>query len=252
MSVLEIVTSELMSWPQPESTADGKAVVVPTHVLYPSRTLVRTYVECDGMSVRVSDCGGAFKEVCDAGAFQFDVLKLLRSHASEWDLKVSADGFLVSEKMPLANLAELVAWVAAASRDSADYLLSKMASRIKRSDFRIDLDKFLEGRFPTHLKRNKMVTGESNKIHKFDYFVSLNGSHGILIDAVLNDASSINSSVVSNLDVARTSREGLLQRIVYDDREDWKASDLSLVRVGATPIAFSKIESSLARALEMF
>jgi hypothetical protein len=253
MSTLDLVKNHLLSWPQPEAINDGNTVVVPTHFLYPSRTVVTLHVECNGDRVRVSDGGGALREISEVGTFQFDVLKMLRSRAKSWDLTVSAEGWLLSEHLPIQNLADLVAWVATASHDLAAGLMSKMTTRPKIADFRQELDVYLEQKFTLNLKRNKSFVGASNKGHKFDYFVSLNGDdRGLIIDAALNDVSSINSAVVSHLDVAQVERPHLIQRIVYDDREEWKAADLSLLRVGATPLAFSKLDASLSKAIQPY
>jgi hypothetical protein len=62
----------------------------------------------------------------------------------------------------------------------------------------------------------------------------------LIIDTVTKDASSINARVVANLDVRAANDEGITQRIVYDEDEGWAPSDLNLLQVGATPVAFSR------------
>lgn len=251
MSTLELVKEHLLSWPQPSASGDEDTVVVPTHFLYPSKTVVRAYVERVGKQVRVSDGGGAFREIAGIGSYQFDPVKLLRARANNWDLTVSPEGWVLSSLMPMQKLAELVAWVATASHDLAANLLAKMSTRPKANDFRPELDAYLTRKFVLEIKRNKYLVGASNKEHKFDYFISFGDEKGILLDAVVNDVSSINSAVVSHLDVAKSDRPKIVQRIVYDDREDWKAADLSLLRVGATPLAFTKLDASLSRAVQL-
>jgi len=194
------------------------------------------------------------REISGLGSFQFDIVKMMRIRAKSWDITVSSEGWMLSDLMPTERMAELIAWVATASHNLASVLTARMSSRQKAANFRLELDSYLERRFEINLNKKKTFVGASHKEHKFDYFLSLGGGdEGILIDAVLNDVSSINSKVVAHLDVAKTERPNLLQRIVYDDRdEDWKSSDLSLLRVGAVPLAFTELNTSLARALHKF
>ena len=51
----------------------------------------------------------------------------------------------------------------------------------------------------------------------------------LLIDPVVNDASSINARLVSNLDVRMNENPQISQLIVFDDRLKWKSSDLKLL-----------------------
>lgn len=249
---LELVDRSLKLWPQPEPIGDGNTVVIHTQSLYPSMSVVKVFVECTSNAVRVSDGGGALLEVTGVGEYQFDALKMLQAKSSRFDLDVSSEGWLWSKPMPHANLADLVAWVATASHRLASELLSHVSARPKVGNFRAEVDAFLTTRYPKKLQRNKAVVGASNKTHKFDYFLSLNGAgKGLLIDVVTNDMSSINSAVVSHLDVAKAEPDNIVQRVIYDDRDEWKSADLNLLRVGATPLAFTKVESALARAIHL-
>jgi hypothetical protein len=47
--------------------------------------------------------------------------------------------------------------------------------------------------------------------------------------------------------VKQAEHDGTIQRIVYDDQDDWKAADLSLLGLGATVIPFTKIRPVLGR-----
>ena len=251
MSALATIEQQLKSWPQPMVEDHSNIVVVPTQFLYPSMNVVKTFIEYGNNEVRVSDGGGALREISEIGSFQFDVLKILTSKAKPWDLTVTNDGWIKSSAVPVEKVADMVAWVATASHNLATMLLDKIMTRPKAGDFRQELETFLGKHYATRLRRNRTFVGASNKKHKFDYFLTVNGEDkGILIDAVLNDGSSINSAVVSHMDVASTELEGIEQRIVYDDRDEWKSSDLSLLRVGATPLAFTNLDVTLARALE--
>lgn len=62
----------------------------------------------------------------------------------------------------------------------------------------------------------------------------------LIVDPVSNDASSINARVVANLDVKANEDPNIIQRIVYDDEDDWSPADLNLLQVGAIAVPFSR------------
>ena len=69
----------------------------------------------------------------------------------------------------------------------------------------------------------------------------------IVVDPVIHDMKSINARVVANMDVQRAGYEDVEQRIVYDDSDDWKASEINILQFGATVIPFSKAPKVLSR-----
>jgi len=95
--------------------------------------------------------------------------------------------------------------------------------------------------------RSDTLVGHSNKPHKFDNIIFLSGSRRLVIDPVVNDRSSINARVVANMDLRAAEYEGLEQRIVFDDRQDWKIEDLNLLQVGAPVIKYSRAEEVIKR-----
>lgn len=244
MSILDTVTEGLKRWPQVR--LDGECVVVPTHLLYPSMSVVNVYVEGGSENARVSDGGGALREIAKVGSYQFDAVKSLIGQAKDWDLTVTADGWIRSNVVGVEQVASMVAWVASASHEFSKRMLDKVKTQ-PASDFKAELDAFLDERFHRSLQRDAKFAGASNKVHKFDYFIPSNHHEGILIDAVLNDGSSINSVVVSHMDVAHAELADVKQRVIYDDREDWKSVDLSLLTAGAPAVAFSQLGGALTR-----
>ncbi len=64
---------------------------------------------------------------------------------------------------------------------------------------------------------------------------------------MLNDAASINSRVVANLDIRNAHNPLIEQMIVYDDNMRWSASDLKLLEIGAPTIPFSHAEPQVRR-----
>jgi hypothetical protein len=100
---------------------------------------------------------------------------------------------------------------------------------------------------PLHRGRITIIVGHSNKPHKFPNVLKLLGGKRLIVDPVANEASSINARVVANLDVKATEDPTLMQRIVYDDEDDWTPSDLNLLQVGAPVVAFSNVSEVIER-----
>jgi hypothetical protein len=94
---------------------------------------------------------------------------------------------------------------------------------------------------------HRVVVGASTKSHRVDYDIQLNEHRRLLLDTVVPEASSINSVLAANLDIKEAGLPNTLQRIVYDDEEDWKSADLSLLGLGATVIPFTKVRPVLNR-----
>jgi hypothetical protein len=107
--------------------------------------------------------------------------------------------------------------------------------------------RFLGRYFHDNLKQDTPIVGASNKPRKFVYVVYLNGERRLLIDAVTNDAGSINARLVSNLDVRMTKNPLIDQLIVYDDSMKWNSSDLKLLELGAPTVPFSRAEPEIIR-----
>ena len=109
------------------------------------------------------------------------------------------------------------------------------------------LAEFLRKRFEERLLHNTVIIGKSNKPHRFANVISLSDSRRLIVDTVVNEPSSINARVVANLDVAAANDDTISQRIIYDDEENWGASDLNLLQVGALPVPFSRSREVIER-----
>jgi hypothetical protein len=95
--------------------------------------------------------------------------------------------------------------------------------------------------------RNGTVIGKSNKPHKFDNLVRLGRDRQLILDVVTREASSINAALVAHLDVKNAEYDKIEQRIIYDDDDKWSAADLNLLKLGATPVPFSRAAEVLER-----
>ncbi len=244
MSILETVQESLGSWPKPR--LEGVCVIVPTFCLYPSSALIEVVIEGGTQTATVSDGGGAFDEIDGAGDYRFDTFRVLRGFAKKQGLRVNDAGGLYASRVPYSQLPAMIAIVSTASKEAAHHLLNRFKPRTRR-DFRKELKSQLEMRFRDHLLTEMHLSGASNKRHKFDYAVPLPGGRQLILDAVLPDSNSINSAVVAHMDLRQVSRDDIEQRIIYDESDAWKSSDLTLLTAGAKPISYSHIGATLDR-----
>ncbi len=243
-TALEAVRFHLdRSLPAPEATDDG--VRVTTHCMYPSNGLVRVYVKAGTQSVVVSDEGEALGEVLAAGIQAADATKLARHLVIEQGLLMRS-GIIYTPVLPIEALSIAVPIVANAAKEVARWFYDH--KKIKRAvDFRKLLADYLETAFRERLSKDEKIVGASNKPHKFANVINFTSGRKLIVDAVSNEASSINARVVANLDVRSNNNPRLEQRIVYDDAEKWSYADLNLLSVGAPVIRFSNSAEVIAR-----
>jgi hypothetical protein len=223
---------------------DG-VISVTTHCMYPSNGLVRVTVRTGFKTVMVYDDGGAVGEALSAGIPFKESDRLLTHLVDDQGLFID-NGIIRTPQMPLEAAPLGVLLVANASKEVAHWLYDH--AKIKRSrDFRVMLAEFLAKTFDDRVAHNAVIVGHSNKAHKFANVISFGDDQKLIIDPVANDASSINARVVANLDVKASGNPKIAQRIVFDDEEGWKASDLNLLGVGAIAIPFSKSRDVIQR-----
>jgi len=225
--------------------ARGTDIVATTHCMYPSNGLVRVTVRGGIDSIVASDEGGAFGEALSAGIPARDYDRTLGGMVREQGL-ILRNGVIYTPTMPAEAAPLAIMLVANASQEVARWLYDH--TKIKRTrDFRAMLSEFLMKKFDDRVTHNAVVIGHSNKPHKFANVVSLSDKRRLIIDPVANEASSINARVVANLDVKATENPLIIQRIVYDDEDNWSAADLNLLNVGATAIPFSRATEIIER-----
>lgn len=243
MSTLDLVNEALSSqWLTPKWVGDE--VCVPTVCLYPSGSWVAVYVSAGTNEVAIHDDANAIWEARSAGIRPKNLARTLHHIASKYDLDVMGNGAFVAAGIPMRELAPCITLVSNASQEAATFLFKKYKVTGARN-IREQLTKFLEREFPDRVKHESKIAGKSNKEHKFDHLVSLPHDRRIVVDFASNDASSINAKIVSNYDVRLAERPYLMQRIVYDEEEDWNASDISLLEVGAPVVPYGKLPDAL-------
>jgi hypothetical protein len=236
---LELLSRMVVAAP----TDDG--VRVSTHVLYPSNGAVSVVVRGGEKSFQVSDDGGGVAELGSSGLPTVLSDRMIRAQLRTKGLRVR-DGVIMSPIVPIDAIPAAIMLVANASRAIADWGLSHL-SFAPRRNFREDLTALLGRHFHDNLKNDEAIVGKSNKPHRFGHVVYLHRDRKLLIDPVVNDASSINARLVANLDVRLMENPLISQIIVFDDRLKWKASDLRLLELGAPTVAFSSAEAEINR-----
>lgn len=243
MTRLNALEDALRQWPQPFES--GEYAVMPTLLLYPSGALVRVYAAFGRSTVQLSDGGGAYDEIIRKGDFGFDPLRVLRSVSGRFSLHIDDRGWIITDQVSNEEAATFIALVANASHEAAQNLVRRFKP-YENGDYRTELDTLLQRRYRDQLKKEIVIQGR-DKPHRFDYAIRGVNERTILLDAVVPDTNSINSALVSHLDVKRSENAEFLQRIIYDDRDDWSSSDISLLNVGAKTIRFSTLPDFLDR-----
>lgn len=223
-------------------------VLVNTDCMYPSNGVVQVTVMGAGSSYFVTDRGGAVRVAESAGANISNPARLGSKVLKKQGLHFS-NGAIISPQVTLENIPAAILLVANASKELADSIFESY--RIARDrNFKEIVKKLLTKEFADSEVKEGTIVGSSNKPHSFDnVIIFLDGSR-LLVDPVLRDANSINSRLVANMDVHSAAHPKLIQRIVYDDEDDWQSADLGLLGIGGVPvIPFSKSERALKLAI---
>lgn len=223
---------------------DDGGLRVTTHCMYPSNGLVQVTVRSGVSSILASDEGGAMSEALAAGIPMRDFSHQLAHHVREQGL-LFKNGMIFTPRMPIESAPLAVLLVANASQEIARWLYEHV--KLKRSrDFKELLAAFLKDTFNKRVAPASIV-GHSRKPHKFVNVISFANGRRLIVDAAVNEASSINSRVVANMDVKANNDPLIDQRIVYDDEDEWTAADLNLLQVGAVVVPFSRSSEVIRR-----
>ncbi|MDO8874518.1 MAG: hypothetical protein Q8M24_14700 [Pseudolabrys sp.] len=223
----------------------GDDLTVTTHCMYPSNGLVKVTLRGGDNTIVASDEGGALGEALSAGVAVRDYDRTLAALVKDQGLRIK-DGVIFSPRMPIEAASLAVLLVANASQEIARYLYDH--TKIKRTrDFRALLAAFLEKTFESRVAHNAILVGHTTKPYRFANVISLSDNRRLVIDPVINDASSINARVLANLDIKSLENPAIIQRIIYDDEDDWAPADLNLLSVGATPVPFSEASKVIER-----
>lgn len=241
MNIVEAVKDALNTVSFIQETGGG--VRVATHCMYPSNGLVSVFVRGGENTFVVSDEGGAIRELTSSGVDLQHSSKSIYHLAASYGV-IYRNGVISSPMTTLNELPAAIIMVANSSKEVAAHLFNHTTIRRKRN-FKELVHQFLSARFNGERVKAMEFVGESNKPHKFENVVVLDGERRLIVDPVVRDAASINARVVANFDIRSKNLPGIEQRIIYDDEDAWAPSDINLLTFGAKVIPFSKADSAL-------
>lgn len=243
MNAIDLVKSALYEVSFVQEAEDGVLVTIPC--MYPSGGLVSVMVRGGPTAFFVSDEGKALRELLSACPEEEVSDSKLKNGFAVSGLNVFK-GRITSPEVSLMQLPAAISLVANASRDTANWLFDHCKIH-RRKDFKRIVREFLEKTFAEQPLKAAAIAGGSNKSHKFDNVVLLSNGKRLVVDAVVHDANSINAAVATNIDVRERHDPNIIQRIVYDDEEEWSGPDLALLGLGGTLVAFSRSQDVFSR-----
>lgn len=220
--------------------------VVTSHCLLPNGSLAQVRIRAVGDEWIVSDGGAALDDALSSGVehptFTLNVRRAIRSKGLHF-----IDGRIESPKVGANSLFNAVIIVANACRDIAETLIM-LGNGGTEEGLDARARKILVTRFQSWLlSKPVIISGASERVHKFDNALDLPDGRKVLVDAVKHQGNSINAVLVANLDVKRLENSRLIQRIVFDPNESWKQEEISLLGVGATPVALPNLADAIGR-----
>lgn len=246
MSIEDKISDALRDFARTENV--GPYLAIPTQCLYPSNKSVTVYVSGGEHSCVVSDNGGAVDEITGAG-FEIPYVHGFLSQFCRPRGLMESKGQILSPPMPTEDVAAGIVAVANASSEAATWGMHNLKPRRKRN-LMAELSALLGRLFvPEHILAREAITGASNRRYHIDYAVRMPLDHLLLIDTVLPEASSINAKVVAHLDIQRTQNSRYESLLTYDDEDEWKASDLGLLRTAARLVPISALDVQLTRGI---
>lgn len=229
-------------------TESGGAVVVPTHCLYPSGTIVTVYVVGGEREAVVSDEGGAIDQLTTHNHLipKRERDRLLKRFCRESGLR-STHGRIYSPPVTGEQLVAAVLRVANASAAAAKWGHEHYKLKQKRN-LHEELHSLISNSFDEdRVESGAKLSGKSTRTYTFSEVIRINQNHFLVVDPVVPDANSINSRVVAHLDLKQLEDDRFVQRVVYDEEDDWSSADLSLMQMASTLVPFSKVQATLSR-----
>lgn len=232
------VMEVLAEWPQIMRTERG--ALVNTSCILPSGALLAVSVQpvIDGWIV--CDEGSAVWDAESGGRSVERAVRGLSARLSGQGLKLE-NGKIYSGRVNASELPYMVAYVATATLEASKWLANR-AKASDRRDITERLPQLLRNEYPNLVAPEPITLhGDTNKTYTFRNVLLLPNRSRLILDPVLHQDGSIKSRVIANLDVSRARPEKVIQRIVYDEQENWSQQELALLSVGAPAVAFSGV-----------
>jgi len=186
----------------------------------------------------VSDEGRAIAEIASHGFKVSNPESYLRQFSASRGLKLNGSK-IYSPPVSAEALPTAISLVSTVSSLAAFWGVRTSKPRARR-DLRKELRDLLGARYSRERVREKIhLAGQSGRTYRFDFRVEVGNSRHLILDGVFPDATAINTRAIAHLDLAHANRPDLVQRMVYDERENWAASDITLLRMAAEIVSLT-------------
>lgn len=225
----------------------GDRIRVTTQCTYPSGGFIEVSVIFGRTTAVVTDDGGAYSEILSAGIQSYPSDGQLASLFREQGLSFK-NGIVSAFRVPVAALPIAVLLVANACKELTHKVYLDARAEIKR-DFRKSLSQLLAQTFDgLQIAHNAKISGKYKR-HNFTNVIHLDAERRMIVDPVFPDDTSINTRIISHLDLKKAQKPNYLQRIVYDEEDKWNPDMFSLLGMAEVPlIRFSQSKEALLRA----
>jgi hypothetical protein len=222
----------------------GQGISVATQALYPSNTSVSLLITGGPSACIVSDEGHAIAEIAAHGFEIQNPESFLRPFAAPRGLRLNGPT-IYSPPIDADALPTAISLVSAASSLAAFWAVRTIRPKSRR-DLRRELRELLEGYFSRErLKPEYHLAGFSGRTYRFEFMAEIAGARRLIIDGVFPDAQAINGRAIAHIDVAKLNQPEIIQRLVYDDQDNWPASDINLLRMAAELVPLTLLGPNL-------
>jgi hypothetical protein len=228
-------------------------VLATTDVILPSGSQVVVLVEggVSGDRVTASDAGAALISVAEAGLeLDAPAYSSIQRLAAKLGLSLEA-GILRSEPVSPDEAAYAVVLLANGAREIAKAAFD-VGRRQERRRFREKVEQELGKIFgPAIVQKSARLNGYSEDSLRFDYLVTLNNRCRLVVDAPIQDGSSIASVVLRQADIKAAQIPGMHQAIVYDEGDNWRSSSLAQLKLAQVPLINARfLQDGLMAAID--
>lgn len=207
--------------------------------LMPSGAMVYVHIQSRSDSLSAHDGGAAFDELARTGG-TISSLAGLNRMLSETNFRVTEDGVIWRDRIPIDKAATAIVLVSDASVRAARYLIEHasvksgppLSQRVKEA---------LQVRFPNG-RANFSFEGRHRQ-HTFDYgFVTQDRTY--LVQAVSPDSTSISAAIVKGLDAQEAEHGNVVPIFAYDPSEKWLSGALGMLNLGGTRMTVDALKQS--------
>lgn len=223
---------------------EGGRIAVPTQCLYPSNGVVTVFITGGPHECIVSDEGGAMEEITSHGLEIRNPEPYLRPFYAPRGLHVT-DSKIHTGPIPTDALATAISLVATTASVAAFFAVRTFKHRARR-DLRRELRELLEARFSrSHVKEEIHLNGASGRNYRFEFMVDIGKNRNLVLDSVFPEATAINTRTIAHFDLAQAKNPLFVQRMVYDQADDWTAADINLLQMAAELVPFASFSQNL-------